>query len=234
MTTGGGAQVRIRLVRTEVRKDRYGGVFLLLLATYVVGAAFSGLPQRLTLLVLYALVLLLIVRAARPARRFRRIIRIVLLAGSVVTALAELVWHDGGAEALLLAWFAVVLLVSIVTIVREVLEHPTVTLQTIFGALSAYLLIGFLFAAVYGVTARLDDGTFFAGGQPPVAPSLQYFSFVTLTTTGYGDLTASAGAPQAMAVLEALLGQIFLVTLVARLVALFGQPRPAREPRDSG
>lgn len=218
---------------TAARKDRYGGVFLLLLVTYVVGASVGGLLQRLTLLVLYALVLLLIVRAARPARRIRRVVRIVLGVGSAAAAVVELVAPGSRAGAILLAWFAVLLLVSIVTIMREVLQHPTVTLQTIFGALSAYLLIGFLFAAVYGAVARLD-GPFFAGGADADGPTLQYFSFVTLTTTGYGDFTAAAGTPRALAVLEALFGQIFLVTLVARLVALFGKARPAREPGDPG
>jgi Ion channel len=223
--------VTIGRVRTVARRDRYGAVFLLLLATYVVGASIGGTAARLTLLVLYGLVLLLVVRAARPPRLVGRVIRLVLGVGSLVAAGIELA-APGTAEAALLAWFAAVLLVSIVNIVREVLRHDTVTLQTIFGALSAYLLIGFMFAAVYGTVARLGSGPFFAGGEAPNGPTLQYFSFVTLTTTGYGDLTAAGGTARALAVLEALFGQIFLVTLVARLVALFGQARPRRD--DSG
>ena len=110
----------------------------------------------------------------------------------------------------------------------RIVHHRVVTGQTIFGALSAYLMIGFFFSAVFTAIDRLASAPFFAGGQAATSATIQYFSFVTLTTTGYGDYTALGEGGRSMAVLEALLGQIFLVTLVARLVALFGMARPDR------
>ena len=108
-------------------------------------------------------------------------------------------------------------------------------MQTVFGAFGTYLLIGFFFTSVvHGAVLGSIPRPFFAGGQQATSPVVQYFSFVTLTTTGYGDYTAAGEAGRSLAVLEALLGQIFLVTLVARLVAMFGTVRPgraAREPR---
>jgi len=146
----------------------------------------------------------------------------------VVFAVAWALPGDRTAGALAL-WLSAVLLATIAVIVRRLLEHRAVTVQTLFGALSAYLLIGFLFAALYSTVAHLGpDRLFFAGGEPATSASLQYFSFVTMTTTGYGDLTPVGSGPRSLAVLEALLGQIFLVTLVARLVAMFGQLRPGR------
>ena len=91
-------------------------------------------------------------------------------------------------------------------------------------------MIGFFFSAVFTAIDRLASKPFFAGGQAATSATVQYFSFVTLTTTGYGDYTALGEGGRSMAVLEALLGQIFLVTLVARLVALFGMARPAGRP----
>ena len=124
-------------------------------------------------------------------------------------------------------WLAGVLAATIAMIVLRVMAHRVVTMQTVLGGLSAYLLIGFLFTALYSAFSTLGSAAFFAGGQPANSATLQYFSFVTMTTTGYGDFTPGGSGPRSLAVLEAVLGQIFLVTLVARLVALFGQLRPA-------
>jgi hypothetical protein len=108
-------------------------------------------------------------------------------------------------------------------------------MQTVFGALSAYLLIGFFFAALFTATAKLTTTPLFADGEPADSSAIQYFAFITLTTTGYGDLTPAGQPGRSLAVLEALAGQIFLVTLVARLVSVFGIERSPRSapPRSS-
>jgi hypothetical protein len=126
-------------------------------------------------------------------------------------------------------WFAAILLLAIVAVVRRVLIHRVVTLQTIFGALSAYLLIGFLFAALFSAVGHFGRAPLFAGGKPATTSTIQYFSFTTLTTVGYGDFAAAGEPARTLAVLDALTGQIFLVTLVARLVSIFGQARKPRE-----
>jgi hypothetical protein len=102
--------------------------------------------------------------------------------------------------------------------ISRVLQHRRVTYETILGALCAYVLLGLLFAFLYLGVSELRDEPFFA--QPGVHAQSEYlyFSFVALTTLGFGDLSPSVGLPQALTVLEALFGQIFLVTLVARLV----------------
>jgi Ion channel len=106
-----------------------------------------------------------------------------------------------------------------ITLVR-ILHHREVTSETILGALCAYVLIGLLYAFVFLAVAEFRD-TFFA--QPGVREQGEYlyFSFVALTTLGFGDLSPADGLPQALTVSEALLGNIFLVTLVARLVTLW-------------
>jgi hypothetical protein len=74
------------------------------------------------------------------------------------------------------------------------------------------------------------SGPFFAGGQPVNSQTLQYFSFTTLTTLGYGDFTAAGSLGRALAVLEALAGQVFLATLVARLVSAYAGSRRRPPP----
>jgi Ion channel len=104
----------------------------------------------------------------------------------------------------------------------------TVSLQSIYGALSAYMIVGLMFAAFYGAMSRLGTGPFFANGSPESTQTFQYFSFTTLTTLGYGDFTAVSNAGRAVAVIEAMVGQIFLATLVARLVSAFRPSEPRR------
>ena len=88
-------------------------------------------------------------------------------------------------------------------------------------ALVLVVLVGLLFAFVYLAVADLRDAPFFAQEGAHQQSEYVYFSFVTLTTLGFGDLSPALGLPQALVALEALLGQIFLVTLVARLVTLW-------------
>ena len=95
------------------------------------------------------------------------------------------------------------------------------TWETILGATCAYILFGLLFAFVYLALGELRDAPFFAQPGPHEESEYLYFSFVALTTLGFGDLSPAVGLPQALTVLEALLGSVFLVTLVARLVTLW-------------
>src|SRR5207245_10335758 len=96
--------------------------------------------------------------------------------------------------------------------------------QAIYAALTAYLVIGFMFAAVFAAIYHLNGDQFFARGEIANTQTFQYFSYTTLTTLGYGDFTAGYSTGRAVAVLEALTGQVFLATLVARLVAAFRAP----------
>jgi len=105
--------------------------------------------------------------------------------------------------------------------VNRVLHHRRITYETVLGALCAYVLLGLLFAFVYLAVHELRDAPFFAQPGPHQESEYLYFSFVALTTLGFGDLSPAVGLPQALTVLEALCGQIFLVTLVARLVTLW-------------
>ena len=96
--------------------------------------------------------------------------------------------------------------------------HVQVTAQTVLAALSIYLLAGLFFAFVYGVTAAIGSGSFYASGTDGALPDHVYFSFSTLTTAGFGDMTAQGDFGRLASVIEALTGQLYLVTVVAVLV----------------
>jgi hypothetical protein len=111
-------------------------------------------------------------------------------------------------------------------IVTQFREVGRVTVQTMFGGLCIYLLIGSLFAFTYGVIDDLPSAPFFAEIDHATTSDYLYFSFTTLTTTGYGDLTAAADLGRSLAITEALIGQIYMVTVVALIVGNLRRPAP--------
>ena len=119
-------------------------------------------------------------------------------------------------------------LAIVVVIVLSVITKGEVNRQSITGAVCVYLLLGMIFLFVYGVIATLGDGPFFAQGTDGTRALRVYFSYVTLATLGYGDYTPAGNLGHALAVVEALLGQLYLVTVVALLVARM-RPVHARE-----
>jgi hypothetical protein len=201
---------------------RYGILLLVLVATYLLSAFTAGRLITYFQVALFLALLLLALRTAPLAPRTARLAGAVALAGSGCAAIVILTDTETGAGAADI-WNGLMLLATAIVIVRRVIGQPTVTLQGIYGALSAYMIIGLMFAAFYGATGRLDHSPFFANGQPASVKTYQYFSFTTLTTLGYGDFTAADSNGMAIAVIEALTGQVFLATLVARLVAGFRQ-----------
>ena len=226
----GGSDGRTRLPKLG---GRYGLLLLVLISTYLL-SSFSISAAGDLQVVLFLAVLLLALRTSRFSRRWTMAVGAVALIGSAAAVGASLTGTDTG-EGVSELWKGLVLLVTAVLIVRRVLARPTVTLQSIYGALSAYIVIGLMFAAFYAAIEHLGAGHFFANGQHGNTQTFQYFSFTTLTTLGYGDFTAAGNGGRALAVMEALTGQVFLATLVARLVAAFRatpeQAPPASRPR---
>ena len=92
------------------------------------------------------------------------------------------------------------------------------------GAIAAYLFVGMFFAFTYRAIGILQPTPFFGAEGPGDMSQALFFSFVTLTTTGYGNLVPATNPGQSMAVLEAVLGQLFLVTAVAKIITAW-KPR---------
>ncbi len=121
----------------------------------------------------------------------------------------------------------------IVGVVRNLRAKQAVTLEAVFGVLCVYILLGMFFSWLYGSIDRLGGAPFFAGGQAATAARCLYFSFASLTTVGYGDLTARTNLGHTLSVSEALLGQVYLVTVVSLIVANLGRSTPAaRAPQE--
>jgi voltage-gated potassium channel len=153
----------------------------------------------------------------------------VLLAGlGVAVASVQIVrGGDGltGAAGILNALLVVAIAVVIAV---GVFDQQTVNEQSILGAICIYVLIGMMFTFAYGAVAVLGSGDLFAQGTDGT-PSLRlYFSYVTLATLGYGDYTPVGDLGHTLAIIEALLGQLYLVTVVAVIVGRLHSERPSR------
>ena len=113
-----------------------------------------------------------------------------------------------------------ILLALVGGLLRLVRLHG-VTIQVVAGALTIYVLIGLIFAWVVSLVAEIGDGPYFAQGTDTTQGERVYYSFTVLTTTGFGDLTAATPVGQALSVVEMLVGQIYLVTVIGVLVGNF-------------
>ena len=114
----------------------------------------------------------------------------------------------------------------LVGVLRQARRTMMISVRTMFGVLCVYLLIGTAYAYAYGIASAIEDGSFFAEISGGDQSDFLYFSFTTMTTTGFGDLTAAHDFGRSLAITEALLGQIYLVTLVALIVSNIGRVRP--------
>jgi Ion channel len=229
--------------------DRFGALLALTGFTLVTlsltglgrpGAGFAGLVGTALTSVIVGATLLLALRASGVARPWRLAVD-VLVGFMVAFALfgVTLALAIPGADVEVTIdpdlWVVLSLLAPVV-VVRRLLQHKEVTSRTLQGAISAYLLIPVAFQFVFHTVDALLPGGFFGSPKPPTA--FMYFSLTTITTVGYGDLAPAADVARLLATVEALLGEVFLVTFVALMVGLLGERwrtnRSAAGPRGDG
>jgi ABC-type multidrug transport system fused ATPase/permease subunit len=211
--------------------------YAVLLAVILVSLIFqSAAPDarwsRVVIVALQALTLLLALWTSRtPERDFRwgLVAAVVaMVATGVLATRSNPDLHNGG---VLVVGALVVLVVPAVIahgVYHGIRQRGRVTMQAAFGALCIYLLIGMLFAFGFGAIAVLQNGALFSNGTEGDLQSHLYFSFITITTTGYGDLAPAGDLARSLAMLEALIGQLYLVTVVAVIVGNLGRSRPGQ------
>ena len=174
--------------------------------------------------------LLLALYASRARRELMRA-AVIALAVSYVIVIAEAFSDSEVFAGSIYLIYGLLILITPVVIINRILRHPEVQLSTILGAVCAYMLIGVVFGFVYALIGRIDP-PFFANHGPVDQFDYFYFSYACLTTLGFGDFVSRGDFGRSLSVLEAVLGQIFLVTLIARLVSLFKPPQ--RDTKSTG
>lgn len=117
-----------------------------------------------------------------------------------------------------------------VAIVAEFRRNLTVTIQSVLAALCIYVVVGMFFASAASAVAAIGGVAYFAGHPSANSSDYTYFSFITMATVGYGDYVPATRLGRALAVLEGLTGQLYLVTVVALLVGNLAQQRRSSAP----
>jgi hypothetical protein len=217
------------LGRLGMADFRYGVVLTMILASLVFQLAAPEADwARLVTIVIQGLTLLSALVVSRVHPWVLRLSTAAVIAAVAASTAALVGFGTLGPTAARLITALIVALAP-VSIVRGVIVEfraRGVSLNTMFGVLCVYLLIGSLFAFVYGVISSIGSQAFFAqGGDADSTTNFLYFSFVTITTVGYGDLTAASNLGRSLAIAEALTGQIYLVTVVAAIVGGLGRRR---------
>ena len=177
-------------------------------------------------------VLIAAVRASRVSPRFERLVSLVDGVTVVVAILTAIAF---GGEAKTAGTVVLTLLVVAVPagILSGLRDVRTVSIQTVFGAISIYLVIGTFFALVMTLVAHFSDSLYFAQQTDGTLSQRVYFSYVTLGTLGYGDLTPATGVGRLLAVSETVIGNLYLVTAVSLAVSRIGRPTVRHEPLDA-
>jgi hypothetical protein len=134
-------------------------------------------------------------------------------------AVAQLETEGRTLTAVAIALDGLFVVATIVVIARGVINDGKVSVQSVLGAICVYLLMGMLFTFLYSLAAVLGSGTLFAQGTDGTPAIRLYFSFVTLTTVGYGDYAPLGDIARTLANMEALFGQLYLVTVIGVLVS---------------
>jgi ion channel len=209
------------------RRLRYGLLLVALTASFTVeGIAAEGAAAQSLVTTLLGVTLLLAFWAGdMPQRRLRRAavpVATLVVAVDVALIVGASQTVNGITRLASCALVALAPPAIVVGVLRTLRSERAVTLDVVFGALCLYLLAGMFFAFVYGAVDTLGGSPFFDQGDATTPSRALYFSFTTLTTVGYGDLTARTNLGHTLAVIEALVGQIYLVTVVATIVGNVG------------
>lgn len=209
--------------------DNYRLLFFLLLATLVlIAAAGDSGPGRALVLIAASASAWLALRASDVQRV---VLRLAMAVIPLLAAVALVLLAFGGERVAQAATGALILLLVVVApaaIARSFARHPVVTGDTFFAAVSVYLLVAMFFATLYSLVATVTGEPFFSQRESASAVEYLYFSFTTITTTGYGDYTAAGDVGKMTAMIEAIMGQLYLITVVALVVQNLGQTRQRR------
>lgn len=210
------------LERAQRIADAYGLVLFLILTTFVVTMTLppEGWAGRVAAVAAAGLTAVVAFTSAgvEPGRVRLATVVVILAIGAAFAG--KLVSSDALLGIAFVA-AACMLGIAALVILRRVVFASEVDFRMILGSISVFTLVGLLFGFLFLALGRLATGDVFAGVAHPRSGDYLFFSFTTITTTGYGNLVPAGEIGQTLAVLEMLFGQVFLVTLVARLVSLW-------------
>jgi hypothetical protein len=213
--------------------DRYAPVLVLIVITYGLSVSFRSVWSPTIVLLAQAVTVWVALRTSH-ARRAIRLTADAVVVAAVVVAVLDAVLREGGQPLpVVFIMGSILYMVAPFSIVRHLIMRRVVDIETMLGAIAAYLLIGLCFAYVYRFLGALQSTPFFGTNGEGALSQDVFFSFTTLTTTGYGNLVPVAQPGQSLAVMEMIIGQLFLVTAVGKIVSVW-RPMARRDADPAG
>lgn len=222
-----------RLAEAMFSADSYGAVLLSILVTYAIAIIVTGDQARTVVLVLQMATVWLAFRVSHSRRAVRRATDVLLLVAGLIALLNLLSLTGGEPGRFLFAASCLLYLIAPIAIVRHIVMKRFVDLETVLGAIAAYLLIGMFFAFAYYWLGTVETDPFFGPRGDGTLPDDLFFSFTTMTTIGYGSLVPAGNPGQTFAVAEGVIGQLFLVVAVAKVIGAWEPKRMAATADDA-
>ena len=216
-----------RLAREMVSPDSYGSVLLLLLFTYVFSVSVIASWAASLVICVQIATVWVVLRVSRARLLVRRVASVLLVIAALAAAVNLFIGKETTGVGAVAFMSATLYLIAPLSITRSLLFRREVDLQTVLGAIDIYLLVGMLFAFAYRFLGIVQSSSFFGANGDGKLPQDLFFSFTTLTTTGYGNLVPAGNPGQTFAVAEMLVGQLFLVIAVAKVINSY---TPLRRP----
>ena len=204
-------------------KDRFLFLIVFIVALIVLGPFISGyIKLRLFMNLFFSIIFLATIYAVSQKIHHIIITAILIVPTLLAVWTPDIPMHN---TLLTIGYICglVVFAFAIISILNYIFSEETVTRQTISAAVAVYLLLALMWTFIYRLIENLYPGSFaVAHDKLQDAPNIYlYFSLVTITTLGYGDITPTGSQAVSMAVLEAITGQIYLVVVVAWFVGLY-------------
>ncbi len=206
------------LGRSFVLADSYALVLLLVVVTYVMSVSVTQAWAASIVLTVQLATVWLTLRTSHARRAVRLVADVVLCLAGVVAVVSFFAHNSGGQLGGVFAVCCLLYFIAPFSILRHLVLRRGVDRETLLGAVAAYLLIGMFFAFAYKAAGEFGSVPFFgSAGSGSLSQDL-FFSFVTMTTVGYGNLVPAANPGQTFAVIEAVTGQLFLVVAVGKII----------------
>jgi hypothetical protein len=207
---------------SELFKQRHHGYLTVSLFLLLLIPIFGKAPYLEEMLAAGALTTVFLSGFLATLNRKDRVVYLLLGLPAVgLTWLRLLFDYQGVTQGWLIA-FILFFIVVAVRVFRNLLQQARVDAQSIFGAVSIYLLLGFIGSFVFALVVLFDPSTF---STTLSFSELIYFSFVTMSTLGYGDITPDSSTGQSLSVLLAVVGQLYLTIVIALFVGKYLQHR---------
>ena len=221
-------RIWVRKIKSSLDK-KYSHLLIALLINFIFSTFVTGTITSIILSLFFLLTMITIVETfAIKLKLFKLYTLIAFFAFSlqVINELGLIEYADTVYLVIVYSIHIIYLAAGVYLIFKDILTSKKVTLDTILGSICIYFLIGILWALIYGICSTIDNNAFSESlTEQRGVRTLIYFSFTTLTTVGYGDISPVSHLTRMLTNLEAIIGQMYPAIIISILVSIYTSER---------